>query len=717
MISFFAERLKIRCERVSQLLLFSCISLRFVFQFGLTKFSGKKKPCLRVKSGIHGLFVPINSLDSRSTWPQFETLWFKVYADLGNFLWPLFGNFRNIAHMSLSSVELWQRISSAGLAAPMICRSWAAEALQGLPPSAATDADKILAQLVKIGRLTDYQADLIAGRRAGEFKRGAWTLLRPVSVPLWGGWFEATKSPTSATTWVRWLDSEALTRIRSAAPSLPRGLRLAQIQGRHLQSVLIPELIDKQLQLQVAPISGIPLSSAFATDSTLAEKANLIIHQVAEALSPLHAAGIAHGRVLPDRIYWDAETSEVTLARDPLCAATATLDKSAIGVIEQNLAGLAATQFMAPEFLTPGQLPTLYTDIYSLGCIWWWLVTGRAIVTGSTMEKQLARQAEATLALPKDCMLTAPFVRVLQHCLAKNISARFASADALVQALQAAGAVVAKGQVPRERPQPVRVEKAVAKGQVSASPALETAKPIGSLKPNPAENERLVQQLAKPVASVAAKTPPVKASPIPVQSASTASEEILNQATAARQIPPGPKSPVEDTNTAATVKGLTADSKRQVPAEPVRAKHVQESSPQEIPSPRVPDKERVPSIVSAEVVGSAATKSETTPNPPAIRTKVTSKVTPEEPAKSREQVQLVESKPAASSTLESDATSSVAASEKRSAKSIAAKSSATRKSASAATKRKVANVRRRTNGCFQSLADLGSSACCCLFCC
>ncbi len=79
----------------------------------------------------------------------------------------------------------------------MICRSWAAEALQELQPNDAADAEKILAELVRLGRLTDYQADLVAGRQKGDFKRGAWTLLRPVRDPLWPEWFEATKSASA----------------------------------------------------------------------------------------------------------------------------------------------------------------------------------------------------------------------------------------------------------------------------------------------------------------------------------------------------------------------------------------------------------------------------------------------------------------------------------------------------------------------------------------
>ncbi len=358
--------------------------------------------------------------------------------------------------MSLSSVELWQRISSAGLAAPLICRSWAADALQQLQPSDATDAEKILEQLVQLGRLTEYQADLIAGRRQGEFKREAWTLLRPVTVPLWKGWFEAVKSPTESPSWLRWISSDALSEIRDAGPSLPRGLQLAQAKGPNLQTVFVPELIEKQLQLQVQPVRGVPLVMAVRGEPNLGTQAAKIVRQVAEALRPMHTVQLAHGRVMPDRIFVDGNA--VTLARDPICSNSGSLATQSSGVIQAGLDGLSPAQFMAPEFLAPGQMPTPSSDIYSLGCVWWWLVTSKPIVVGSTLDKQLARQAEASIELPKDCSLAPPLQRCLQHCLAKNLPARFATADALCEALDAALASVAKGpskRLSKPAPKPV----------------------------------------------------------------------------------------------------------------------------------------------------------------------------------------------------------------------------------------------------------------------
>ena len=95
--------------------------------------------------------------------------------------------------MALSSNELWQRIAAEGLASPMQCRSWAAEAAKTMPAADSTDGIKVLQNLIELGKLTNYQAKILAGQSDRPLRRGAWTILRRVKTPLWNGWLEVTK--------------------------------------------------------------------------------------------------------------------------------------------------------------------------------------------------------------------------------------------------------------------------------------------------------------------------------------------------------------------------------------------------------------------------------------------------------------------------------------------------------------------------------------------
>lgn len=373
--------------------------------------------------------------------------------------------------MNLSSIELWQRIAAEGLASPMQCRTWAAEAAKLMQAADTTDGLKVLQKLIEIGRLTNYQAKILAGQSQEPLQRGSWHILRRVKEKGWVGWLEVTQIDTTRaewppSRWSKWLRQEDLSALTASAPALPRGLQLASVEADHLQSVHMPELNEGELQIQVEPLQGKILTSAFT--SPVAEPiATQIIREVAGALSHLHQQDIVHGRVLPDRVYWDGERS--MLARDPICVLTATLDPKAVGLLGENLGAAQTVQFLAPEFIAPGQVPTIRSDVYSLGSLWWWMLTGKPIAAGASPQQILAAHAERPPSLPDSVAIADPLLRVLQHALARNISSRFESATEFCAAFDQANKVIEAGkQIPDRK---AHAQKAPA--SVAAEPVTE----------------------------------------------------------------------------------------------------------------------------------------------------------------------------------------------------------------------------------------------------
>jgi hypothetical protein len=355
--------------------------------------------------------------------------------------------------MSISSPEVWQRIERAGLATAVECRQWAANVLPALDSQQAPDGLKLLQRLIELGKLTNYQAKIIAGQSSQPLNFGPWHVLQRVKLPLWTDWYvvrdgrktrltadssPSHSSPTSAGQWwARLVDLPHLEQMRWAAPSLARGLQLSALEHPGLQKTAAPEMIEQQnLLVLAAPITGQSLLEQFATRGCAPEAALSIIRQLASGLALLHQQGLVHGRVLPDRIYLHDDL--VTLAVDPICLATATaqaIDHSLIGC---SLIEADSAQFMAPEFHAPGQWPTPATDVYSLGCVWWWLLTGQPPASGNSIAQVLAQHSNALPSLPKQVQLSAPLLRCLQHALGRNLGARFPSAVEFQQALDVA---------------------------------------------------------------------------------------------------------------------------------------------------------------------------------------------------------------------------------------------------------------------------------------
>ncbi len=358
--------------------------------------------------------------------------------------------------MSLSSLDLWQRIANEGIASTEQCRAWAEEIAKSLPADDRTSGIRVLQRLIELQRLSNYQAKILSGQSSQPLRFGRWIVIRRLRESIWNGWIELRpggESVQKQCLWARPLGGDTLQQLRAACPSLTRAASIASAQSEHLQSIVVPEVIDRHLLIYARPVSGNLLSEQFAQSRCTVEFANRIVRQVASALSVLHKSEIVHGRVLPDRVILSGE--HATLAIDPLCMATATADSAAVGLLSDNLNSanigsqkLISAQFIAPEFLAAGQLPSTASDVYSLGCLWWWLLTGQPPATSTSIAQALAEHAKPLPDFPGDCGLTEPLLRCLKHSLARNLATRFSSAADFLSAIDMASSLGAAPDTP-----------------------------------------------------------------------------------------------------------------------------------------------------------------------------------------------------------------------------------------------------------------------------
>jgi serine/threonine-protein kinase len=92
---------------------------------------------------------------------------------------------------------------------------------------------------------------------------------------------------------------------------------------------------------------------------------------------------------------------------------------------------------MAPEQVLGNQLIDGRTDLYAVGCLAYWLITGQLVFTGTAMEI-LVQHTQAVPLQPSartEMEVPAKLDDVILKCLAKNPDDRPASADILAEAL------------------------------------------------------------------------------------------------------------------------------------------------------------------------------------------------------------------------------------------------------------------------------------------
>jgi tetratricopeptide (TPR) repeat protein len=176
--------------------------------------------------------------------------------------------------------------------------------------------------------------------------------------------------------------------------------------------------------------------------------------QSAEALDAAHELGIVHRDVKPANLLFDAR-SELAVGDFGIArAADDTLGMTAAGTV------LGTAGYLAPEQAL-GQPATAASDRYALGVVAYELLTGgRPFERSSTTAEAAAHIHEPVPPVSQRGVGLSPAVdRVFERALAKDPSARYASASGFVDALRAAlaGATAATRVLPAAVPPTRRV--------------------------------------------------------------------------------------------------------------------------------------------------------------------------------------------------------------------------------------------------------------------
>jgi len=96
--------------------------------------------------------------------------------------------------------------------------------------------------------------------------------------------------------------------------------------------------------------------------------------------------------------------------------------------------------YMAPEMITKAHAIDPRADLYSLGCVGYWLLTGRPLFESGTAFGIMAEHVKTEPPPPSqrtEIPIPAELDRILLRCVAKNPDDRFQSARELAEALAA----------------------------------------------------------------------------------------------------------------------------------------------------------------------------------------------------------------------------------------------------------------------------------------
>ena len=207
---------------------------------------------------------------------------------------------------------------------------------------------------------------------------------------------------------------------------------LAKMGHPNVVSVYGVDAYEDRIGLCMEFVRGETLEAAMSRGNRLNPREAIVVGQdVCRALAAVHAAGFVHRDVTAKNIMRDLTGRIVVMD-----FGTGLRTPQDMSPPSATIAGTPL--YMAPEVLA-GQAPSAASDVYSIGVLLYYLVTGRFPVEARTMSDLRAAHmvGHRTSLRERAPDLPPPYIQAVEHALVANPQQRCPTVGALLQELDA----------------------------------------------------------------------------------------------------------------------------------------------------------------------------------------------------------------------------------------------------------------------------------------
>ena len=300
-----------------------------------------------------------------------------------------------------------------------------------------TGSDALLNKLVSDGHITKYQADKFKAGKASDIYFGDYVVIDKLGQGGMGTVLLAKHKRMDRKVAIKVLpvtvleSKDAVARffqeVKVAAqlthPSIVHAYDAGEHHGFHY---LVMEYVEGHDLAEVLQQLG-PIPVSLAVD---------YISQAASGLEYAHRKGIVHRDIKPSNLLLDGE-GNIKILDMGLARIGGSLDQEASQHLTTTGQVMGTVEYMSPEQAEDTRQADARSDIYSLGCTLYRLVTGRGPYSRDTVVKTILAHRDATVPnIYTGSSLDSGINYLFQKMVAKDPAQRFQSTTQLIEAIR-----------------------------------------------------------------------------------------------------------------------------------------------------------------------------------------------------------------------------------------------------------------------------------------
>lgn len=390
-----------------------------------------------------------------------------------------------IVRMALTLEQFGKSIIAAGLLSSDELRAWYTTLAADRKPR---DVETFAARLVEDGKITHYQSQVLLQSKGSSLTFGNYLLTNQLGVGATGYVFQAKHKVSGRLVAIKVLskeiaaDDKALKRFqreiqaagRLAHPNIVQSFDAGELNGQHY---LVMEFVDGSDLTTIVKERGVYTPAA----------AIHAIKQAATGLQYAHEQGVIHRDIKPRNLLQDKNGGvrllDMGLVRLSDGGDSLTATQQVMGTID----------YMSPEQALDPKKADVRSDIYSLGCTLWFLLTGKKLYDAKGVVDRIMLHRSAPIPLlMKEQSVPKELQAVFEKMVAKRPEDRFQTMTEVIAALDVIG------------------KPAAAVIEVAASPVEELA------EVEMVSEQSLMNLPKAPLATVAISEPPANANPFAI---------------------------------------------------------------------------------------------------------------------------------------------------------------------------------------------------------